>query len=560
MNLVWAVSFVISLIFVAFGQNAWLGWLGPVAATAGYAIFWRGMLDWPTSAQRFVYSLIWFSSAHAFQLSWMSSTEYMGPLILVVYVFLLIALGVQFGLLSLFVGSSQPLTIRRCAALSGIWVMMEWVRLLFLTGFTWNPAGLALTTTLYSLQSASLFGIYGLSFWVIFVNLLALRASRARSRSAIVAFAACALLPFVFGAVRTSMAPKGDTKTISALLVQTDLLPQQRDYDSHWPDAFIYPFDQWDRILGLMDTVKTGPIDLIVFPEGALPYDAYHCVYPLLEMQKTWMQHYGAASQKELPPLGRPSRKPLSHLVQHEEGINWNVSNAYWVQALANHYQCEVIVGMDDRDLVSRKHYNAAFHFLPRRNTAERTEKRILVPVGEYVPLKEWRLFSEFLARQFGIGESFESGNEAKVFLGQIPIGVSICYEETYSELIRELRVLGAQMFVNISNDVWFPHSRLAMQHFNHGLVRAVENGVPLIRACNTGITGGVDCWGRTIATEPECQPLAAMIRVPMRTLSTLYSFWGDGAILFLSALFALSSFFSDRNKKRPLPEIKKVD
>ena len=101
----------------------------------------------------------------------------------------------------------------------------------------------------------------------------------------------------------------------------------------------------------------------------------------------------------------------------------------------------------------------------------------------------------------------------------------------------------GAEMFVNISNDVWFPCSRLARQHFDHGIVRAVENGVPSIRACNTGITGGVDCFGRVLAVQQEQERGALEIKVPLNTFPTLYRLWGDGAILIPSALFALLLF-----------------
>jgi apolipoprotein N-acyltransferase len=230
---------------------------------------------------------------------------------------------------------------------------------------------------------------------------------------------------------------------------------------------------------------------------------------------------------------------------------DWDVCNAFWVQALANHYHSEVIIGMDDRDRIAKAHFNAAFHFLPDGQSISRTEKQILVPISEYVPLKKWRWFSRFLSRQFGIGDSFQPGKEGKLFSGRISMGVSICYEETFSEVVRHLRMKNAQMLVNISNDVWFPHSRLARQHFDHGMVRAVENGLPLLRACNTGITCAVDCLGRSLASLSENKAGALFVEAPLKTFPTLYSLLGDKAILILSALFAINLL---------LPEIKRVD
>ena len=526
----------LGFVFVAFGQNAWIGWLGPLSATIGYALFWRAILNWASPMKRFALGLLWFSFIQAFQLSWMATTEYMGPLILVVYGFLILALGVQFGLLSWLVGSWRSLTILRCAGLAGLWVLLEWMRLHLCTGFSWNPAGLALTTTPFSLQMASLFGIFGLSFWVIFVNLAGLRASFLRTFSSIAIWVSCAIIPYIFGAIQF-FAVSTENRNLSALLVQTALLPEQRDYDSHQPGQFIDPVDQWDRLIGLIRNAKAPQVDLIVLPEGAVPYSAFQCVYPIFEVQRVWAKHFGPLSKSEFPL----PEFPMARLAHFEGRAYWEVSNAFWVQALANHYHCEVIVGMDDRDLSSGKHFNSAFHFSSDSKSISRIEKRILVPVGEYVPFKHWRWFSQLVTDQFAVGDSFEPGKEAKVFFGRIPIGVSICYEETFSELIRNLRTKDAQMFVNISNDVWFPQSRLAKQHFDHGMVRAVENGLPLIRACNTGVTCGVNCLGSVLARHPENQPGALFLEVPLHTFPTLYSKLGDGAILILSAFFALN-------------------
>ena len=226
------------------------------------------------------------------------------------------------------------------------------------------------------------------------------------------------------------------------------------------------------------------------------------------------------------------------------------VTNAYIAQAMANHYKADVISGFDDRD--GDRKYNAAFHFRPMEQAPERYEKRILVPVGEYVPFPNIRWLALFLSEQFGIGDSFDAGTDAKVFTSSLPIGVSICLEETYSSLIRDLRLKGARLFVNITNDVWFPRSRLPVQHFQHGRIRAAENGVYLLRACNTGVTGGIDCFGRAIATlaPSESERGVLYLTFPLKSFQTLYTWWGDGAILILSSFCALLGFRSASGRK----------
>lgn len=540
------IFFVASLVIVAFGQNAWISFFGSFAAAFGYALFWFGVIRCALPWQRFAWGSTWFACIQAIQLSWMSSIEYMGPMFLLVYALLAIALGLQFGILSWFVGSDQPLTVLRGLGFAGLWVIFEWVRLGLFTGFTWNPTGIALTTSILSLQMASLFGIYGLSFWVIFVNWMAYRWLQLRTRTSLLIWVSCAVFPYLFGAIQLLIVPR-DLNSISTLLVQTALLPEERDYDPKAPERHIDPLEQWDRILTLIEDAHAPQVDLIVLSESALPNDAYQSVYPFFAVEQIWKDHF--KNQTDLPILEQSQNRPSSELIQMDQThASWVVSNAFLVQALSNHYHCEVIVGLNDRDL--NRQYNAAFHFSPFRNFTFRTEKRVLVPLGEYIPLKNSPWFTSWIAKQFGIFDSFEPGKDAKVFFGQVPFGVSICYEETYSDLIRLLRAMGARMFVNISNDVWFPHSRLARQHFDHGMVRAVENGLPLIRSCNTGITGGVDCFGRILNLYPESQAGALLLRVPLTHFSTLYSCVGDRAILIISAIFGVFLLFPKSLKK----------
>ena len=227
------------------------------------------------------------------------------------------------------------------------------------------------------------------------------------------------------------------------------------------------------------------------------------------------------------------------------------MSNAFLVQTLANQYGADVIIGLDDRD--SKGKYNAAFHFEPRKNTYSRYEKQVLVPIGEYVPGRGFRKFSQFVAKHFGIHSSFDAGTQSKVFDSHVPIGISICLEETFSHLIRDFRRKGAELFVNVTNDVWFPRSKLPEQHFYHGRIRSVENGVSLLRSCNTGITGAVDCLGRTIQLLPKSeQKMSALyLSLPVRSYKTLYTLWGDAGILSVSFL-SIGLYLMFLKKKLP--------
>lgn len=232
------------------------------------------------------------------------------------------------------------------------------------------------------------------------------------------------------------------------------------------------------------------------------------------------------------------------------------VNNAYWLQGLANYFNAYVVAGLEDaEDLATgeREFYSSAQFFQPQPKDVtencpvciQRYEKRVLVPMGEYIPFS----FCRELAAAYGVTGSFTCGKEAKVF--EHPkslVGISICYEETFGDMMRENRLLGAGLLVNLTSDVWYPNSRLPQQHLDHAKLRTIENGIPLIRACNTGVTGAFDSLGRTVAilgegaAEPEWVSDSLYVEVPSYTYKTFYTKVGDNFIIIFSAILVLVS------------------
>lgn len=546
------VSFLASAILVGFGQPAWSSFAGILASSCGFAGFWKTMLYLPNRKYQFWVAVLWFGAAQAIQLSWMTSTHYLGLCILFVYLFLILGLGVQFALLSLFLTSGKPILFRKCLAIAGCWVLFEWSRIFFLSGFTWNPVGLSLSCSQYAIQFASLFGVYGLSFWVILVNLLALNAFfLKRTYKNGVLWALFALFPYGFGFFNQMFVEDRYQKSapiFSVALVETALSVEQKErVESHLEDL-ISPLDQWVRVWRYLKPERA--VDLIVLPEGAFPGTAYRPYYFLEKVKKEWVGCFGKEALASLPAL----ESPLAFPYLYNQKIHWEVNNAFLAQALANYFHSDVIVGLnDDTDLMAK--YNAAFCFHPDKRVSEKYLKRILAPVGEYIPLGHISWIAKQIEENFGICDSFDRGKEATLFSGVIPIGAAICLEEIYTEAVRELRQKGAQLLVSLSNDVWFPSSRLAEQHFDHGRMRAVENGVYLLRSSNMGVTGGVDCLGRSFERilGAEKGGGALYLSLPLYSYPTLYSWWGDLAILLLSALFSPFLFFIKGSKRENL-------
>lgn len=563
---------IVAFILVAFGQPAWVPAFGLIAACIGYALFWRALLCFPIASQRFWCAFIWFFSVQLVQISWFISHPYL--YIYAVYLFIAALFGTQFGIIGLLINAKMISSLWRIIAIASLWTIFEWSRLFILSGFSFNPIGIALGGSLYSLQIASLFGIFGLSFWVFITNLLAIRARlRPRQLSATALWLTAALTPYIFGAAHLYehehvMAHHNQetNPTFNTVLVQTAFPVEESIAFSSKQNMIWYVGEEWRKILNITKQHLGKPIDLIALPEFVVPFGTYANIFAFEDVVSIFHEVLGPESIKALPL----PEWPLGGIVSQLDDTQLMVNNAFWVQSIANVFDAGVIAGLEDADDIpnkEREYYSAAILFQPQSSKSintqtlqdqqhycERYEKRVLVPMGEYIPFT----FCKELAQQYGVFGSFTAGTEAKVMqCGRLKISPSICYEETFGDLVREGRQMGAEMLVNLTSDVWYPNSRLPVQHLEHARFRTVENGVPLIRACNTGVTAAIDSLGRSVAVlggespeKVEWTADALYVQVPTYTYSTLYSQFGDKLIIgfsllviFISACFKKFSF-----------------
>jgi apolipoprotein N-acyltransferase len=530
----------------AFGQPANVWWLGLLAACCGYALFWRVLLSMPRKIERFYLAIGWFASVQAVQLAWAVSHPYLYIYIILLFVVLL--LGVQWGVIAIWITPKTFQRVSSLMALAGLWTLLEWSRLFFMSGFPFNPIGLSLTGSIYPLQMASIGGVYLLSFWVMLTNLMALRAWIFKSAKIVwVSFACLVCLPYLFGVWQIFEQDKinqhNPREPLSVLLVQTAFPVEQKLTFQSYQEARQFVLTEWQQIFDLISPYHKNRLDLILLPENLVPYGTYGLIFPFDEVKEQFTKSFGEGSKMSLPPL----KYPYADFVRTDNGVQWLVNNAFFSQGLANLFQAHVIIGLEDSSYTDEKKeesYSAALHFQPNNLEINRYEKRVLVPMGEYIPFESCRK----LAAKYGVYGSFTAGSEAKLFNGKIPLGPSICYEEAFGHLMRDNRAKGAEMLVNLTNDGWYPHSKLPQQHFDHARLRTVENGIPLVRACNTGITGGIDSLGRVIGlwgnTPEEAQdaPGAIKLDVPTYHYNTLYTRWGDYFVVSLS-IFSLLFF-----------------
>ena len=538
---------VFSFVIVAFGQPAWSEWLGIVAAIGGFACFWRVLLDIPKTSHRFLIAMVWFTAVQMVQLSWFFSHPYL--YIYAVTLFCASLMGIQWGIIAIWMTPKTFRSLIYLFGLVGLWVIFEWSRLFLLSGLPFNPVGLTLTGSLYSMQLASVVGLYGLSFWVILTNLLFLRAwVQPKNWINYCVVTATALFPYLFGWGHLyfhNASFNQDHRKLAVVLVQSALPIEENLSFQSADEARDFVLNEWFQVLVTLKKQVGKKIDLIVFPEYLVPYGTFHHIFSLTEVQQLFQEVFG----KVAFPYPPEESSYVASFWLNNYGKEEFVSNAYIAQTIANFFHSDVVIGLEESHYENERKsisHSSAFHFIPETiKLPERYDKQVLVPMGEYIPF----VWCRALAARYGITGSFTPGISAKIFDGPVPFGASICYEEMYGDLMRENRVKGAELLVNLTNDGWYPNSLLPKQHFDHARLRTVENGIPLVRACNTGVTCAVDSLGRIVGVlgenEVENQELAdsILVELPLYHYSTFYSRYGDFLIISFSFLLLFISW-----------------
>jgi apolipoprotein N-acyltransferase len=342
------------------------------------------------------------------------------------------------------VAVAPPRSPWRFAVFPFLWLAAEHVRANVYRGFPWNLTAEALYRHPVWLQSASLWGAYGVGFLVVAASaLLAAAVVRRRLRPAVAA-AVLVLVVGVFGAIRLAR-PHPAEKTISVALLQPNI-PQESRLQA------VRRAENYTAVIRQAQAAAATHPDLIVIPESALP------LY--------W--ETSRVLQRDLTELAR---------------------------------SCNCAVLFNDVDVETDDRYFNAARLLSPRGMGEPYRKVHLVPFGEYVPLP--RVF--FFVRQVSteIGE-FSAAEEPGVLRdGGLAVGVGVCYEILYPVLSWKQVRQGANLLVTISNDSWYGAGGAQAQHFAGAVLRAVENERYMLRAAITGISGIADEKGRILAELP---------------------------------------------------------
>lgn len=389
-------------------------------------------------------------------------------------------------------GAARLLVLVACLS------VFEWLRGHVLTGLPWNLPGYVWSGSDSMMQSASVFGIYGLSL----ITLLILAAPAAlvdtagqgerRSPMVLCAAAACLLALWVFGASRVPGASSPVFENFSLRLVQPNV-PQHEK----WKPEFV--MRNWQQLVQLTTGPGLKDGTVIVWPEAAPPF--------------FMLSTEGAldAAASFLPDK--------SVLLTGTQRVERGEPNRYF----------NSMVAIDGLGRVRAIH-----------------DKSHLVPFGEYLPL--FQLLQPLGITQLtGANGGFSEGGGVRTL--QVPgvpsFGVLICYEIIFPASVVQPGVR-PQWLVNMTDDSWFGPWAGPFQHLGIARVRAVEEGLPVARAANTGISAVIDPYGRITASLELDRPGVVDAPLPRPIEPTIYSLAGDAIFFILVlALFGLAGRFS---------------
>lgn len=208
---------------------------------------------------------------------------------------------------------------------------------------------------------------------------------------------------------------------------------------------------------------------------------------------------------------------------------------------------------------------NSAIYFDKDGNFVDWYGKTQLVPFAEYIPYTEYKFVRNILQKLLGFSHGWTPGNEYKVFTlplssaeknapeenKYVNFSVPICFEDAFGTVIRRLKMLGSEVFLNITDDSWSLTKSAEYQHFIVASFRSVEFRTTLVRSTNSGYTVVTDPAGRILKDLPLFEQSSLSYSIPVyKNVSTVYLAFGEwfpSAMAFFMIFVLICAIF-DKN------------
>jgi len=365
---------------------------------------------------------------------------------------------------------------------AALWSAVEFARGHVFTGFPWNLGGYAWAFSDAMSQSVSVIGIYGLTF----ITVLAACSIIGGRKQAL----ACALLLIAMAGVGAwRLQAAGETQFVSGVslrIVQGDIA-QSLKWDPKREQQILAHYAQLSRAPGAEKIT-------LIWPETAVPF-------PLMEDGAV------AGVLSRLAPMHGALLTGVLRL--HGENRDFQAWNSLAV--------------------------------ITPGGLAATYDKHHLVPFGEFVPFRAWVPVAVMPAGMASFSRG--PGPQTLDIPGAPPASPLICYEAIFPQEATDSSGR-AGWLLNVTNDAWFGNSSGPYQHFAMARFRAIEQGLPLVRAANTGISAVTDAYGRVIARLPLGVEGVLDSGLPRRAASTIYGSIGDKYFLLLISILLAFTLF----------------
>ncbi|HKD47479.1 MAG TPA: apolipoprotein N-acyltransferase [Rhizomicrobium sp.] len=373
----------------------------------------------------------------------------------------------------------------------------EWVRGHALTGFPWNLPAYGWGVSLAIMQSTSLIGAYGLSFLTILLGASLAEFCMRRPAAPVTAILLFVCI-WIYGAIRLAMTPTENESGIMVRLVQPDI-PQNQKYVRR------FVVRNWQRLVDLSQS--PGRVTHIIWPEAAPSF--------LLDR-----------SQAALDDIGLLTKGGRSLITGSARAV---------------------ISGGTPR------YYNSLYIFAPGGKIEAVYDKFHLVPFGEYVPFA--KLLNRVGITKLTEGDTgFSAGDGPHIY--QVPhapaVTPLICYEIIFPGEVTTGQRPG--WLVNVTDDSWFGPWAGPMQHLLIARVRAIEEGLPVARDANTGISAMIDPVGRITAHLNLGRIGVIDANLPRALPPTFYARFGDIPFALLLLAAVALGFVKFRSRVPQLP------
>lgn len=404
-----------------------------------------------------------------------------------------LACGAFFGLFAAFPAALSryaPTKVANYVSFVCWWVVFEWLRSWFLTGFPWNLIGTALAFNDNLLQAASFGGTYFLSFLLLllagapYLYLSSPSQKQLLKTLFFILFLGGSL--YGYGYLRLKNTPLQEGKT--TLRIVQPSIPQTMKWNE---EALLQNLRQY---VDLSLQKNNENIDFTIWGETAVPFP----------------QNVDNPQLQQILPAVPPHGYLITGLIRYT------------------------------RDLNTYKPYNSMFVINPQGQVVGFYDKSHLVPFGEYIPLREY--LPSWIRPLANVIGTFGAGNGPQnLTIDNHPsFGGLICYEVIFPGQIID-RASRPEWLVNLTNDGWYGDSSGPRQHLVSARLRAVEEGITVARVANTGISALISPYGQIIKSINLNQSGFADVKLPSPSqFSTTYSRFRNLTILLICGILLL--------------------